>query len=102
MKFMILGNSDVGHLQITEDEMHFQNACESHKETYEMLMKEKEEYLEQQRLRKLYEIRVRMAQRTIVKFVEQYYPSWKKRRMKMKAAKKKNKYKFNLSRVNLK
>lgn len=55
-------------------------------------MKEKEEYLENLRQQKLYEIRVKIAKRTIVKFIEQYYPAWKKK--KLKAMKKKKKYKY--------
>lgn len=59
---------------------------------YNELMKEKEEYIESLRQQRLYEIRVSIAKRTIVNFIEQYYPAWKKR--KQKAMKKKSKYKY--------
>lgn len=56
-------------------------------------MKEKEDYLEEERQKKLYEIRLKFAKRTIVKFIEQHYPAWKKK--KLRASKKKGKYKYN-------
>lgn len=71
-----------------------QNTCASQEITYHQLMKEKEDYLEGERQKKLYEIRLRFAKRTIVKFIEQHYPAWKKR--KLRASKKKSKHKFNL------
>lgn len=55
-------------------------------------MQEKEVYLESVRQQKLQEIKMKIAERTIVKFIEKYYPIWKLK--KMKATKKKSKYRF--------
>ncbi len=62
-------------------------------EVYETLMAEKEEYIEQQRQNKLAEIRIKIARRTIAKFIEQHYPAWKKKRLR--TSKKKGKYGYN-------
>lgn len=70
----------------------FKVACASQESTYFELMKEKEEYLESEWQKKIYEMRVKFARRTIVKFIEQNYPAWKKR--KLKASRKKGKSKY--------
>lgn len=74
------------------NKMLFQIKCTTQDMEYNELMKEKEEYIESLRQQRLYEIRVSIAKRTIVNFIEQYYPAWKKR--KQKTMKKKSKYKY--------
>lgn len=69
----------------------FQQACTSQENLYNELMREREEYVEEQRKQKLEEIRLKIATRTIVKFIEDHYPAWKKK--KLKSSKKKKKYK---------
>lgn len=73
----------------------FQEAHLSQEKPYNELMKEREEYLEQRRQQKLYEIRLKIAARTIVKFIEDHYPAWKKKKLK---SKKRIKYKFSSDR----
>lgn len=70
--------------------------CASQEIIYYKLIQEKEEYLEDQRQKKLYEIRIKIAKRIIVKFIEKYYPMWKKNKLKL--TKKRSKYRYNLNR----